>query len=370
MPILLVILLIFSNLVGVKTIITIMITESKVIEIFCIADDFCKEFDIEVAKKAIRSTSDAPKRRRKRMMSDAEVITILICFHFNSYRNLFANSMWANSQTMTSASDYASVSNVLDKYYAAESRILDFGKSDVLSLINGWCSDKTKGLIPEFLKEAPSNQTQSMVINTLYFDCAWKQPFPKTKSDAVYDFYDEDGQRRCGVHMMSNNIDVDYVQSDICSAIRIPYADCNYSAIFALPRSGNGIKNTTKDILPSLKQMLVSKAFDRDEHESVKVYLPRMTIESSGRIDKYICNNGIDLKNKKLLGFDRGNPIGIQQATFLSLYEEGTRVASVTSSDMGGAPSGLMFNQPFVMIIRDNNTGSIVLMAVVRMPKE
>ena len=31
--------------------ITIMITESKVIEIFCIADDFCKEFDVEVAKK-------------------------------------------------------------------------------------------------------------------------------------------------------------------------------------------------------------------------------------------------------------------------------------------------------------------------------
>ena len=116
--------------------------------------------------------------------------------------------------------------------------------------------------------------------------------------------------------------------------------------------------------------MLVSKAFDRGEYESVKVYLPRMTIESSGRIDKYICNNGIDLKNKKLLGFGRSNPIGIQQATFLSLYEEGTRVASVTSSDMGGAPSGLMFNQPFVMIIRDNNTGSIVLMAVVRMPKE
>lgn len=49
-----VILLIFSNLAGVKTIITIMITESKVIEIFCIADDFCKEFDVEVAKKAIR----------------------------------------------------------------------------------------------------------------------------------------------------------------------------------------------------------------------------------------------------------------------------------------------------------------------------
>ena len=64
-----------------------MITKSKVTEIFCIADDFCKEFDAEMAKNAVQSTPDAPKRRRKRKMSDAEVITILICFHFNSYRN-------------------------------------------------------------------------------------------------------------------------------------------------------------------------------------------------------------------------------------------------------------------------------------------
>ena len=64
-----------------------MITEDKVTEIFCIADDFCKEFDVEMARNSLPSTSEAPKRRRKRMMSDAEVITILICFHFNTYRN-------------------------------------------------------------------------------------------------------------------------------------------------------------------------------------------------------------------------------------------------------------------------------------------
>ena len=34
-----------------------MITESKVTENFCIADDFCKEFEIEMAKNALASTS-------------------------------------------------------------------------------------------------------------------------------------------------------------------------------------------------------------------------------------------------------------------------------------------------------------------------
>ena len=64
-----------------------MITEGKVTEIFCTADDFCKEFETGMAKNALPSSPEAPKRCRKRMMSDAEVITILICFHFNTYRN-------------------------------------------------------------------------------------------------------------------------------------------------------------------------------------------------------------------------------------------------------------------------------------------
>ena len=37
-----------------------MITDSKVTEIFCIADDFCKEFEVEMAKKALSSSSDTP----------------------------------------------------------------------------------------------------------------------------------------------------------------------------------------------------------------------------------------------------------------------------------------------------------------------
>ena len=45
----LVISLIFSNLEVPNNKYCIMITESKVTEIFCIADDFCKEFEVEMA---------------------------------------------------------------------------------------------------------------------------------------------------------------------------------------------------------------------------------------------------------------------------------------------------------------------------------
>lgn len=48
---------------------------------------FAKNLGSRWQKNALSSTPEAPKRRRKRMVSDAEVIRILICFHFNSFRN-------------------------------------------------------------------------------------------------------------------------------------------------------------------------------------------------------------------------------------------------------------------------------------------
>lgn len=88
LPILLVISMIFSNLEVPNNIVLIMITESKVTEIFLYYRWFLQIIWCWDGKNALGSTSEAPKRRRKRMMSDAEVITILICFHFNSFRNL------------------------------------------------------------------------------------------------------------------------------------------------------------------------------------------------------------------------------------------------------------------------------------------
>lgn len=64
-----------------------MITEDKVTEIFCLADDFCKVFDTQMRKYTFNSTQKR-KYYRESTLSKAEVMTIVIMFHFSGYRCL------------------------------------------------------------------------------------------------------------------------------------------------------------------------------------------------------------------------------------------------------------------------------------------
>lgn len=56
-----------------------MITEDKVIEIFCMADDFCKFFDAMMAKYTLKPLKKR-KYHRSSIMSRAEVMMIIILF--------------------------------------------------------------------------------------------------------------------------------------------------------------------------------------------------------------------------------------------------------------------------------------------------
>lgn len=64
-----------------------MITDNKVTEIFCMADEFCKLFP-QTLNKLSMEQDGIKHRHRKTTMSDSEVITILILFHLSGYRCL------------------------------------------------------------------------------------------------------------------------------------------------------------------------------------------------------------------------------------------------------------------------------------------
>ena len=65
-----------------------MLTNDKIIENFCIADDFCKHFAAEMAKQPKLSSTDGKRHRNHQCeMSDSEIITILLLFRFGAFKN-------------------------------------------------------------------------------------------------------------------------------------------------------------------------------------------------------------------------------------------------------------------------------------------
>ena len=59
-----------------------MITKDKVTEIFCIIDEFDKNFEFELKKNLLPITDGKQHRNRKASLSDSEIMTILLLFHF------------------------------------------------------------------------------------------------------------------------------------------------------------------------------------------------------------------------------------------------------------------------------------------------
>lgn len=59
------------------------ITKDKITEIFVLTDEFCKEFD-----NVVKSHRIGNKPKKKPRMSQSEVITIMVLFHFGAFKNL------------------------------------------------------------------------------------------------------------------------------------------------------------------------------------------------------------------------------------------------------------------------------------------
>lgn len=64
-----------------------MTTDYKATSLFCVIDDFCKLFEAENAGHLLLEEDGVRRRRRKTSLSDSEIITIMLYFHFGTFRN-------------------------------------------------------------------------------------------------------------------------------------------------------------------------------------------------------------------------------------------------------------------------------------------
>ena len=79
-----------------------MTTDYKVTELFCIIDEFCKHFNAENAGNLLEDNSGVKRRRRQGSLSDSEIMTILLYFHFGTFRNFKHYYLFFTKGTMKS----------------------------------------------------------------------------------------------------------------------------------------------------------------------------------------------------------------------------------------------------------------------------
>jgi hypothetical protein len=65
-----------------------MLDIDKITEIYFIIDEFSKEFDKTITAHSLNEKVAPKKRKRKFIMTDSEVMTILVLFHTMGYKNL------------------------------------------------------------------------------------------------------------------------------------------------------------------------------------------------------------------------------------------------------------------------------------------
>jgi serpin B len=236
--------------------------------------------------------------------------------------------------------------------------------------INNWCDVKTHSCIKKVLSEPLPETCRMVLANALYFKGMWKNKFSKDDTKEK-EFTNSDGSKS-KVQMMSQvseflayeGIDMDFAE--------FPYGNDNYCMDVFLPHEDKKLDECMKNFDQKTFEEYLNKAGKGE----VLVEMPRMKLEYMNSLVKPLKAMGMtDAFSEKAdfsgLSDEKVSISDVIQATFVNVDEEGTEAAAVTvatldNSVMPMRTSSFIMNRPFVYIIREKTSGTILFMGKVR----
>jgi serpin B len=263
--------------------------------------------------------------------------------------------------------------------YRSEAHNVDFCNSlETAGKINIWCAEKTKGRIKEILGET-SCDLRLVLINAIYFKAKWQTPFPKEQTTKKSFFIDDNSQ--VDVDMMIKQDEYSYTETPSFQILEMPYEKNRFSMIIFLPKekkskvvleqlssdvNGQGLWQEAIGALSALRKIEINVHFPKFEFyntwNSVKEYLQSLGMTSP--FGPFANFSGISTEP---LYIDK-----IIQKTFIKVDEESTEAAAVTmvgmrfAAEMPTEPlKEFMADHPFIYVIKDNQTQSILFIGQV-----
>lgn len=241
-----------------------------------------------------------------------------------------ANSIWINQQFATQVKE--GFKQTTARKYDAEIQALAFniqGKN----VINQWCQQKTKGLIPSAIDRLDNSQSM-ILVNALHFKADWRSPF-KARRTSSKDFYLSDGTTK-QVQMMDQTAHFEYAENDDCQVVCLPYkgdVTASFAMYIVLPKEGTS--------LPKLLNTLNRKTWKGLNFHSEKVHLqlPKWQSDYSTNLNESVQDLGAKRLFTSKANFSKISKTSlcvgsINQKTVIRVDEQGTEAAAVTTISM------------------------------------
>lgn len=270
----------------------------------------------------------------------------------------------ANALVLTGGKVSNTYEKVLRRYYGAE-----IFKGD-LGAINGWVKQKTEGKIESILDQLSANSV-CVILNAIYFKGIWDAQFDKGSTrDAPFNV---SAGKQATTPLMHRKDNYKLLEEDNAQIISMPYKGKTLSMVVVLPRKVDGLAGIEEQMsAKGIKESLAK--LDKLREQKVSVYFPRFKMETKYDLGGLFQKMGMkDAFSPQAdfsgMGWRKGDLwIGqIKHRAFVAVNEEGTEAAAATSVEMvtKAAPAReLVFraDHPFLFMIRDNETGTILFM--------
>ncbi len=266
--------------------------------------------------------------------------------------------------------------DTLAQNYGAGLRLVDFINQTEQSrlTINNWVSDQTEGRIKDLIPPGALDQATRLVLtNAVYFNAAWQYPFDKNAtSDAPFHLLDG---KDITIPMMRQTKSFNYAEGEGYQAVELPYDGRELSMVVLLPRSGQF--NAFEEKLDADR---IQNIIGQMSHREVALTMPRFTYESSFSLRGALTDLGMGMAFDPALadfsGMDGRRDLFIQDAlhkAFVAVDEAGTEAAAATAVIIGltsvpQPPVEMKVDRPFIFLIRDLPTGSIIFVGRVLNP--
>ena len=277
-----------------------------------------------------------------------------------------ANAIWYRPNT----SIKPTFISTNQQFYGATVEPLNFADPHSLGIINTWASDKTQGKIKRLADGMiDGDNTQLFLASAIYFKGKWAKPFP-VKDTRDQSFHLQGGGEK-PIPMMRESTHLDYAEGSGYQAVRLPYDGENLAMYVFLPDSSSSPEAVLAKLSGGSWRHEIQSRFRYGEGTLV---LPKFRIEYSVELIAPLRSLGMraafDPSTANFSGIALGLFISAaRQKTFVEVNEEGTEAAAVTAvapSLTGLTPRfEMIVDRPFLFLIEDKQTQTILFMGVV-----